>query len=795
MTLFKRYIAETAAISTIAISCLGLIGWFFDITLFKSVLPHMVSMKFNSALCFLMSGSALLFHIRKKAIGVTKFCFAIVSVVGLLTFFQYLTGLHLGIDELLWKEGTDAVATSTPGRMSPNTSLSFFLFGAAMLFIRNQKSHPYVQLVLFLILSFSLLSLLSFVFGNNYLNDISSIAKMAMLSAIAFIALCIGTFFSPELRYLKFSFEKKVGGGFGVVVLILLILFFAFNKSNTNFIMNEMQKENNQAGIENFNRMITFFQVIIILVLVGLFFIIVRTFKARMRAEDLLQKSNDKFSKMFNQSPIAMSITKFEDGRFLYVNDAFCDMTGFRQEDIIGRKSVDVNIVRAVERNKMMEQVKKTGGSGKDIELQIRKADGKKIDIFYSIEKMEIDNQICLIAALVNITARKKAEAEIKELNENLEKRVEERTREVIGKEVYFKNMLDNLMEGVQIIDADFRYTYVNNAAANQGRFLKEDLIGSTMPEKYPGVENTQLFRVFNECLANRTTHHMENEFVYPDGSRCWYELNIQPVPEGILTISTDITERKKAEEEIHELNVNLEQKVADRTAELVAVNKELESFSYSVSHDLRAPLRAVDGYARILKEDYGDKIDADGQHTLNVIMNNAKKMGQLIDDLLAFSRLGKQNFIKVDVDMDALVQSVTEEVLSQSPKQEIELDVKPLLHAQGDSSMLKQVVINLVSNAIKYSSKREKSIIEIGSFKENGSIVYYVKDNGAGFDMLYYDKIFGIFQRLHSMSEFEGTGVGLAIAQRIINRHGGKIWGEGEVDRGATFYFSLQNN
>lgn len=795
MTLFKRYIAETAAIFTIAISCLVMTGWFFDIMLFKSVLPHMVSVKFNSALCFLLLGIALLFHIRKKAIGLTKFCFAIVSVIGLLTFFQYLTAIHLGIDELLWKEGTDAVATSTPGRMSPNTSLSFFLFGAAMLFIRNPKSHPYVQFVLFLILSLSLLSLLSFIFGNNYLNDISSIAKMALLSAIAFIVLCVGVFFLPDLAYLKFSFEKKVAGGFGVVVLILLILFFAFNKSNTNFIVNEMQKEDNQEGIENFNRMITFFQVVIIVVLVGLFFIILRTFKARMKAEDLLQKSNDKFSKMFNQSPIAMCITKFEDGRFLYANDAFCQMIGYKEDDIIGKRSIDINIISAVERDKIVELVKKTGGSGRDIELQINKADGEKIDIFYSIEKMEIDNQICLIAALVNITARKKAEAEIKELNENLEKRVEERTREVIGKEVYFKNMLDNLMEGVQILNADFKYTYVNNAAAKQGRFLKDDLIGSTMPEKYPGVENTELFRVFNKCLSNKTTHHMENEFIYPDGSRCWYDLNIQPVPEGILTISTDITERKKAEEEIHGLNVNLEQKVADRTAELVAVNKELESFSYSVSHDLRAPLRAIDGYARILKEDYGDKIDADGQQTLYVIMNNAKKMGQLIDDLLAFSRLGKQSFVKVDVDMDALVQSVTDEVISQSPKQEIELDVKPLLHAKGDSSMLKQVVVNLVSNAVKYSSKKEKAIIEIGSYTENGSIVFYVKDNGAGFDMLYYDKIFGIFQRLHSMSEFEGTGVGLAIAQRIINRHGGKIWGEGAVDQGATFYFSLQNN
>jgi signal transduction histidine kinase len=242
---------------------------------------------------------------------------------------------------------------------------------------------------------------------------------------------------------------------------------------------------------------------------------------------------------------------------------------------------------------------------------------------------------------------------------------------------------------------------------------------------------------------------------------------------------------------EILSFNQKLEQNIIDRTKELEVANKELEAFSYSVSHDLRSPLRSIDGYSRILIEDYDKKLDDEGRRILQVIMKNAVRMGQLIDDLLAFSRIGKQNLTKVNLNMETIVTGVTEELKNNYGK-DVQIDIKQLLSTRGDSSMLKQVMINLVSNALKYSMKKPKSIIEIGSYADNNNHVYYVKDNGAGFDMRYYDKLFGVFQRLHSGNEFEGTGVGLALVQRIIHKHGGKVWAEGKVDEGATFYFSL---
>lgn len=225
---------------------------------------------------------------------------------------------------------------------------------------------------------------------------------------------------------------------------------------------------------------------------------------------------------------------------------------------------------------------------------------------------------------------------------------------------------------------------------------------------------------------------------------------------------------------------------------ELEYANNELDSFSYSVSHDLRAPLRAINGYSQVLMEDYGTQLDETGKHTIQVIIKNAFKMAALIDDLLTFSRIGKQGLTKVILNMNNMIQSIIQEFKIQPQNNSVEFLIKPLDDVEGDSSMLKQVITNLVSNAIKYSGKKEKAIIEIGSFKKENMIVYYVKDNGAGFDMKYYDKLFGVFQRLHSASEFEGTGVGLALVQRIVKKHQGEVWAEAEPEKGATFYFSL---
>lgn len=235
-----------------------------------------------------------------------------------------------------------------------------------------------------------------------------------------------------------------------------------------------------------------------------------------------------------------------------------------------------------------------------------------------------------------------------------------------------------------------------------------------------------------------------------------------------------------------------LEKRVENRTRQLQEANKELEAFSYSVSHDLRAPLRAIDGFTRILTEDHESALDDDGRRLCGIIRENTRKMGKLIDDLLTFSRLNRYEMQASQIDMKTMANSIYHEVANEEMRERIDFFIDDIKPAMGDPTMIRQLWTNLISNAVKFSSKKEKAIIKVSGNQQNGFYEYNISDNGVGFDMKYVDKIFGVFQRLHSSREFDGTGVGLAIVQRIVYRHRGKVRAEGVVDHGATVYFSL---
>ncbi|HEY8994825.1 MAG TPA: GAF domain-containing protein, partial [Lacunisphaera sp.] len=359
----------------------------------------------------------------------------------------------------------------------------------------------------------------------------------------------------------------------------------------------------------------------------------------------------------------------------------------------------------------------------------------------------------------------------------------------------YNRRLLEASLDPLVTIGADGRITDANVATETMTGRSRTELIGTDFSDYFtePDKARAGYQQAFRDGLVRdyvlkmrhrdgRITTVLYNASVYR---------NEQGDITGVFAAARDVTERLRAEQEILHLNTDLEQRVRARTAELETANRELEAFSYSVSHDLRAPLRSIDGFSRIALNQPDDLLSAKTREALGYVREGAQQMGQLIDDLLVFSRLGRQPLRRGRVLPDQLVRSCLETLRPEREGRRVEIAIGDLPACEADAGLLKQVWMNLLANALKYSRKRDPARIEIGC-QQNGENVYFVRDNGVGFKMAYAHKLFGVFQRLHRMEDYEGTGVGLATAHRIVSRHGGRIWAEAEIDRGATFFFTL---
>jgi len=358
-----------------------------------------------------------------------------------------------------------------------------------------------------------------------------------------------------------------------------------------------------------------------------------------------------------------------------------------------------------------------------------------------------------------------------------------------------YRTLFNSIDEGYCVIEmifdknnkpVDYRFLVINASFERQTGL--HDAVGKRMREFAPDHEE-HWFEIYGKIALTGESMRFENR---AEQLHRWYDVYAfrfgDPKNLQVAILFNDITERKLAEETIVLLNKDL----AYNLQEIKSINKELESFSYSVSHDLRAPLRAINGHANILLEDFSENLNAAAKISIEAISRNSKKMGNLIDDLLTFSRLGRKDIVRDHVDVESIVSNIIADIRDQHSNEKTIFNVGNLLPASGDNTLLKQVWLNLISNARKYSQNNASPTIHIGSTKNNNEISYYVKDNGVGFDMKYHNKLFGVFQRLHAENEFEGTGVGLAIVERIVIRHGGKVWAEGKINEGACFYFTI---
>jgi PAS domain S-box-containing protein len=571
----------------------------------------------------------------------------------------------------------------------------------------------------------------------------------------------------PDFRKIVFG----VGLIFAIYCIVNLSRIFEYI-----FVKNP---SNDYLDPGHFEKIVIYsYQTLFLLLTFSLTLMVNRTLKQVLEVEE------EKFSKAFQSSPYLSLVTRFSDGVILEVNDMFCQITGYAKNEVIGKTNNELQLWK--DPDERQQAIAEIVANDKIIEKEYRfkKKSGEDFIALFSAELVKVNNVPCFLASLNDITQKKRAEEKLLESNRKLQ-------------------TLINNLNGIAyrcLNDREWTMEYISDGVFELTGYPATDFIQNQKrsfnsiihPDDQEFIWNI-IQKVIQEKKAYILTYRIltsinEIKWVWERG-RAVFEYEKLVALEGFIS---DITERKLAEDEVHRLNAELEARVFRRTLDLEEKTAELEAFTYSVSHDLRAPLRAINGFSKILLENYSKAWEEDAKKLFDHVIGNTKKMGNLIDDLLTLSRLDKHEIKTTVIDMQSMVNAVINELISNQDKEHIEIILGDLPSCEADPSMIHQIWINLISNAIKFTSKKEAPKIEIGFLNSNHENVYTIKDNGVGFNEKYSERLFRVFQRLHSEKEFEGTGVGLAIVKRTIHRLGGKVWAESKMNEGATFYFSI---
>lgn len=509
-----------------------------------------------------------------------------------------------------------------------------------------------------------------------------------------------------------------------------------------------------------------------------------------MRVQQALVEAEERFRTFFDLSSVGKVMTA-PNGRLVRVNKALCDMLGYSAEEL--QSFTFASVTHPDDLPESVELVRSllAGERGSvDVDKRYLTRDGRVVwaHVRVCLLRDAAGAPLHLITDIVDISDRKAAQEVLLESRETLRK--SEETYRAL-----FDNMLNGsaycrmLFEGGRPVD--WIYLNVNRAFEKQTGLV--GVAGRRVSEVIPGLRETSpdIFEVFGRVALTGRPEQLET---YVEKLKDWFSLSVySPAKEYFVAVFDVITDRKATEQALRASHEVLEQRVGERTMELAEANRELEAFSYSVSHELRSPLRAIDGFSALIARAYGGLLDDEGRRLFGQVRWNAQRMGRLIDDLLAFARAGRSDLTFNMVDMTGFARTALAQVVPDpAALSRISFSVDALPDCTGDATLLQRVWENLLSNAVKFSAVRERPEIRVEGCVEEGEAIYRVRDNGVGFEMKYVDQLFGVFRRLQGTHAFEGTGVGLALVRRIITRHGGRVWAEGELDRGATFSFSL---
>lgn len=774
----------------------------------------------NTAICLILSGLSLYFITKKdnhKAILLSKIITLIVFFVGLFTLVTLISGVNISSDTWLipglFNDADD------PKRMAGVTALNFILLSLALYFNKGNKSNNFFLLLIVVPLIDSIIAIAGYVYDVKALYSLGSFYKLSIYTAVAFLFLSGGILFLFEdTKIVKLIKSDDIGGILVrrfIPFLVLLIIMMR--------VISELGCSLGYYTSEFGDALEIVGNIIIITSFIIRSAYTIQKFDIELESS---RKQNRLLASIVQSTTDAV-ISKSLDGIITSWNDGSEKLFGYKAEEIVGKP---ITLLLPEDKIKEYNTIMESVVNGKYVsfhETTRMKKNGDLVDVSVNVSPIKDSEGKVTGASSIerDITEQKIAQERLNNYTERLQ--ILNRLMRIISSSLEIENIFNSFItelgqriqfdrSGIVLLNNEkdkwiidrMWSTYKPIIAEKQWRNVKGSVIGEVLREGVPFVENRLGERgEFNES-SELQKEGIKSRAIFPlkiqdqiigfftQGSTKQNAFNRDDIE--LLTSLSDFlsiaVQNSNLYEKIKQMNEELEQRVQDRTLELNELNKELEGFAYSVSHDLKAPLRAIEGFAKVLIEDNKDNLDKDAIRVLNIIIQNSQKMSILINDLLTFSRASRHEINQIKLNINEIIYSALAQLCTYTDNNNVDIDIQDNIpSAIGDKSMIQLVIMNLLSNAFKFSSSKRKPKIKIG-FSENGDeIVYYVKDNGVGFNMKYYDKLFGVFQRLHSDDEFEGTGVGLALVQKIIQKHGGKVWAESEINKGAAFYFSLK--